>query len=195
MIVFDNEEDYRPQTFIERLRRFANKYYSSSEIKKSHPTIILELNHIRFDLVPAYLHTHWWNGEYYRIPAPSSDYQDWMKTEPNDFNQSLIDKNRDHSNFIKPMVRLVKYWNAQKDYVFESFELEKSMVANTYPNCYNLKDYFFEAIDDLQTYNLPQYKADKVERAKQILYNVRDFEDRGMGNYAEQEIKKLIPNS
>src|SRR5574337_1188866 len=52
MIVF-SENNATPQTFLNRLKAFVEKYYASSEIRQSSPTIVLELNHIKFDLVPA----------------------------------------------------------------------------------------------------------------------------------------------
>src|SRR5699024_1388826 len=53
MIIFDNSNQYKPQTLLTNLKKFVNLYYHSSEIRQSHPTIILELNHIKFELVPA----------------------------------------------------------------------------------------------------------------------------------------------
>ena len=41
MVVFDNSGNYKPQTFIERLRKFAQDRYGSSEIYRSHPTVVL----------------------------------------------------------------------------------------------------------------------------------------------------------
>jgi tRNA nucleotidyltransferase (CCA-adding enzyme) len=52
MILFDNSADYKPQTFIDRLKRFALAKYATSQIAQSHPTVTLSLNHIKFDLVP-----------------------------------------------------------------------------------------------------------------------------------------------
>lgn len=51
MIVFDNSNNYKPQTFLDRLKRFAETKYSTSEIYQSSPTIVLELNKIKFELV------------------------------------------------------------------------------------------------------------------------------------------------
>jgi predicted nucleotidyltransferase len=47
------DSGHTPQTYLDRVKRFAEKYYYSSDIKQSSPTIVLELNHIKFDLVPA----------------------------------------------------------------------------------------------------------------------------------------------
>ena len=89
MIVFDTASGTsKPQTYLDRLRRFAEKYYSSSEIHQSNPTVMLELDHIKFDLVPAI-------SQYsqYQIPSPASSWSDWLLTDPNGFNQQLTDAN------------------------------------------------------------------------------------------------------
>jgi len=189
MIVFDNAPNYRPQTFIDHLKKFAESKYSRSEIHQNHPTVVLELNHIKFDLVPAY--KNWLNT--LNIPAPKTGFTDWTSTDPNGFNRKLTDKNNNNSSLIKPMIRLVKYWNACDDYVFYSYELEQNLVDNWYMYCYNLKEYFFTAINNLSTWNLPQYKADKVQRAKDIVARVKEYEKDNMPVSAESEIKKLIP--
>lgn len=78
MVVFE-KGGYNPQTYLDRLKRFVEQRYGSSEIYQSSPTIVLELNHIKFDLVPA-LHQY---GTTYNIPnGPSA----WQSTNPNDFN-------------------------------------------------------------------------------------------------------------
>lgn len=112
MIVF-SESGYTPQTYLDRVRRFAETYYSRSEIKQSSPTIILELNHIKFDLVPA-LKSYY----AYKIVGSSGE---WLDTNPNDFNETLTAKNNQELSKIKPTIRLVKYWNAKNGYVFDSY--------------------------------------------------------------------------
>ena len=59
MVVF-SDGSATPQTYLNRLKAFVEKRYGSSEIYQSSPTIVLELNHIKFDLVPA---TKTWLGE------------------------------------------------------------------------------------------------------------------------------------
>ncbi len=49
MIVFNTSSGtFKPQTYLDRIRRFAEKYYSSSEIRQSNPTVVLELDHLFF---------------------------------------------------------------------------------------------------------------------------------------------------
>lgn len=181
------EDGSVPQTYLDRMKRFAEKYYSTSYIKQSSPSIMLELNHIRFDLVPAIKSWDTW----YKIPDASGSWQD---TNPNDFNGNLIEKNKQNLNIIKPTIRLAKYWNALNGYIFDSFGLEKWIIGLSFWGCTNQKDYLFTVFDNLQVvYVEAQRHKDKVTRAKQIVQNVRDYERQGMPVTAESEIKKLIP--
>lgn len=186
MIVF-KDGDSVPQTYLNRLKRFAEEYYTSSQIYQSSPTIVLELNHIKFDLVPARVAV--WNA--YKIPDGAGG---WMGTNPNDFDSTLKEKNKGHANLIKPTIRLAKYWNAVNDYVYDSFTFEKRIVDLWFWNCANQKDYFFHVIDKLAIESgAAQWKIDKISRAKDIVAQVKELE--GLGDLAEAEvvIKKLLP--
>jgi hypothetical protein len=186
MVVLKNDGRV-PQTYLDRIKRFAAKYYSTSEIKQSSPSIVLELNHIKFDLVPAI--NSWLSG--YKIPDGTSG---WQETNPNDFNKSLEEKNKNNFNLIKPTIRLAKYWNAKNGYVFDSFSFEKGIINLSYWGCTNQKDYLFAIFDSVAiSYDSAQWRKDKVERAKQIVKNVRDYERANMPATAEDEVKKLIP--
>jgi hypothetical protein len=65
--------------------------------------------------------------------------------------------------------------------------------GNFYFFCSNIKDYFFSAINNLSTTGLPQYKIDKVQRAKDIVAKVKKYEIDNLPDTAELEVKKLIP--
>lgn len=185
MVVFA-ESGFTPQTYLDRLRKFVNAYYSSSEIYQSSPTIVLELNHIKFELVPAL--TRWPSG--YNIPNGTSD---WQPTNPNDFNDSLTKKNNSEKSLIKPTIRLAKYWNAKNDYVFDSYGFEKWIVDRLFYGCTNLKEYLFTTFDGLSTNIDTQWRKDRVQRAKDIIAKVRQYERDQMPVNAEAEVKKLIP--
>lgn len=186
MIVF-SENNATPQTYLNRLKAFVEKYYKSSDIRQSSPTIVLELNHIKFDLVPA---TTTWLGEL-QIPNGSGG---WMTTNPNDFNATLEAKNKEHKSLIKPSVRLFKYWNATAGFPFRSsFEMEKWVCGFSFWWLTNQKDYFFAVIDNLSTMSsYAQWVNDEITRAKTIVANVRQYEKDEMPVTAENEIKKLF---
>jgi hypothetical protein len=186
MVVF-SEGSYKPQTYLDRLTKFAETYYSSSDIKQSSPSIVLQLNHIKFDLVPALKPQY--SG--YKIPnGPSA----WQDTNPNDFNATLIAKNTAELSMIKPTIRLVKYWNAYNSYIFDSYSLEKYIVGLSFYGVNNLREYVFTVFDNLSlSYDQPQWRKDKLVRAKEIVAKVRQQERDNMPVTAEAEVKKLIP--
>lgn len=184
MVVF-GDSGYTPQTYLDRLKRFVEKYYWNSEIFQSSPTIVLKLNHIKFELVPAL--SDIWGG--YRIPDGTAA---WQLTNPNDFNKKLTEKNNAELFKIKPTVRLAKFWNADARYVFDSYGLERWIVEQYYTTCINQTQYIFQVFDLMQYSGNVQWKKDKVQRAKDIVIKVRQCERDDMPFTAETEVKRLI---
>ena len=178
-----------PNTYLDRLRRFAEQHYSTSDIKQSSPSLVLQLNHIKFDLVPA---LKVW-GTTYQIPEGSSA---WRTTNPNDFNGQLDLLNQREMFKIKPMIRLLKYWNAEAGYVCDAYSLEKFVVMLSFYGVSNIRDYLFTAFDNLDLGSeQAQWRKDKLKRAKEIITDVRSLESNGFPNLAEAEVKRLIPSA
>ncbi len=193
MVVFDNSDDYKPQTYLNRLKKFVEKYYSTSEIFQSSPTIVLNLNHIKFELVPAYSPISLWSATYY-IPAPKQDYREWMETSPNNFNQSLIDKNNQENSKIKPVIRLAKYWNASQGRVYSSYALEEYIVKLSYGYfSTSVFDYFYDFALSLSTGHLNVTAKTKVDRLQSIVREIKQLKDNGSEYSAEQKLKKILP--
>ena len=194
MVIFA-ASGFQPQTYLDRLRRFAERYYGRSEIAQSYPTVALELNHIRFELVPAKQN---WQGSI-QIPAKTSDYQGWQDTDPKGFNDQLTRANQANRNLIKPLCRLVKYWNATASYPFESYGLEQHVAGKHYGvfgllSSKQLGDYFFQAVDSLQSeWSAPQWKREAVSRLKQLASVAQSQERSGNAIQAETTMKRLLP--
>jgi predicted nucleotidyltransferase len=192
MVVFKNPNNYKPETLLNYLKNFMKTYYSRSEIYKDSPTMVLELNHIKFELVPA-IQDMWGNLS---IPSRTNFLSDWMSTDPTGFNQKLVSANTNSNSKIKPAIRLLKYWNTNKlNYYYSSFLLEKYVVDNfSYLTRNSVKEYVFDCITSLNyNYTDSQTFKDKLDRAKQIINNTREYERQGYSVSAELEIKKLFP--
>jgi hypothetical protein len=190
MIVFNTSKEgqKKPQTYLDRLKRFAETKYSTSEVFQSSPTIVLSLNHINFELVPA-IYSYG-----YQIPSPASSWTDWMATDPTAANQALQDKNKQNNYQIKPLVRLVKYWNATKGHPFASFLLEQYIIGMYFGSGSALRNYFYDFWSALScTYDTAQYIKDMVNSAKEHARKAKEFEDKDMPVSAESEIKKIVP--
>ena len=196
MIVFHGDTSTNPQTLLDRLKRFVDRKYQSSDVRQSHPTMVLSLNHIHFELVPAVRYGNTTYGDF-QIPSKDSAYSKWQSTYPNQAAQALTDKNKNNSYLIKPLVRLLKYWNCLADYQtrpFTSFELEQHLLRQYYFNCNNLKDFFYQAVEGLPIpYNISQFCKDRITRLKEVVGNAKRYEIALESEKAEAEIKKVIP--
>ncbi len=194
MVVF-KDGSLRPQAYLDRLRRFSEQRYTRSEIAQANPTIALELDHIRFELVPAI--RDWFYGT--RIPAKASSYQDWLNTDPKVFNERLSTSNQANGNLIKPLVRLIKYWNAKAGYPFESYDLEQKVVAKNFGffglfTATRLSDLFNEMVQEIDAgLFAPQSKQEAVTRLKQLTSQANSLERSGQEVAAEKAIMKLLP--
>jgi hypothetical protein len=195
MIVF-KDSSYKPQTYIDQLKKFVQGSYPKSKIYQSKPCVVLELNHIKFDLVPAINRKSLFFNDELRIPNNSDG---WQITDPNGFNTTLTKKNKSHGSLVKPAIRLIKYWNADNGYIFESFLLENMIVNHNFNFTFitnkNLKVYFFKIIKDvlIRGRNLSKANKKRISRARQIVSEIEQCEYRKDYDKAEDYIKELIP--
>ena len=174
MIVFNHQEiGVSPRTYRDYFIKFADTHYSRSSVFKSSPTVVLELDHIKYDLVPAIENTNIWNYSK-TIHIPKND-SDWMMTDPHGFNNELTNANTRNSYFIKRLIRLFKAWNAKVGYPLESYQLEKEIVAMHYFSCKTLEDYFFYVIDWLPGNRSNLTSTQKITSLKENAKKVKDY--------------------
>jgi len=198
MIVF-KDDSYRPQTYLDKLRRFADMKYSRSEIKQSHPTIILSLSHIHFELVPAL--SSFWRAAEYRIPDKASSYNDWVRTSPLVLETDLVTSNKENNFLIKPLIRAMKYWNAVNKYPFRSFDLEEKIIKTFfgqilmfYASEKNLEDYFYIFVSNISyKWNDPDWKKEKIGSLKNRVNIINRLKNNNLENDAVDILKKIFP--
>lgn len=184
MVVF-NDGRAKPQAYLDRLRRFADKYYRSSEIFQSHPTIVLELHHIKFELVPA--RRAFWSD--YKIPASNGD---WRATNPRGFSHYLLSVNKENKGLILPLIRLFKVWNVNNGRVFDSFTLEEWIAQQNYLFVKgDLQSYFFHALSRLPG-GRSKSARQKVSFAKEMAGAAVRAERSGKGREAISYLDRLF---
>src|SRR5690606_37799399 len=134
-----------PGTYRRNILDALSAAYPKSAVKKDFPTIKLELNHIMFDVVPAY--TEEFLGKTYYIPSANDN---WQETKPNDINNGLARKNQSYGyNIVRNIIRLCKHWNASAGYVYESYGMEKWIVERFFFSGDNLYDKFTSLMYDM----------------------------------------------
>ena len=189
MVVFEyNSKQYKPQTYLNWLKQFAIEYYSRSEIHQDSPTIVLELNHIKFELVPAFIPFSYPYGVY-KIPDGPNQ---WIITKPNDFNNTLIECNKFNNSMIKPIIRLFKRWNVTNNgRNMQSFEIEKKIAENMYYarySCSNYTDYLKEAFTKIRDY----LNFDEITEAINTIDQAIQDENDGLRVTALSEIQEVF---
>jgi len=175
MIVFNHSGlQVTPSTYRNYLKKFASDKYWSSNVYKSSPTVVLELDHIKYDLVPAYIESIPWTN-YKTIYIPETD-NSWMKTDPNGFSAELTRVNSENGSNIKKVIRLLKAWNSKVGYPFPSYELEQLLARIIYWTWgdSSLQNYFFKAIEGLpSSINNPLYPNQKIISLKENANRVK----------------------
>lgn len=162
LVIFNqSQKELTPETYRKKLNNFASKNYSRSIIIKDHPSIVLELNKIKFDLVPCRIYQGFFSNTF-QIPSKS---EIWMNTYPIDFNTKLTNANTRYKSIVKPLIRLFKRWNAFNNYPYASFDLEQR-IANMNFNNDNFESGFLYIIDQLTSYGLSNSQAKKLEVLK-----------------------------
>ena len=162
LIVFDQSQGtFKTETYRNQLKRFVKVYYTHFPVQKSHPSIVLQMKKVMFDLVPARLQKNFFRDAY-QIPTPSAE---WVDTNPTEFSERLIKINKQYGSTIKPIVRLLKRWNAHNDYPYASYELEQH-IAFMYFYGQNIQDVFLSVIQQLHTHNLTKAATEKVHILK-----------------------------
>ena len=168
MIVFNTKDfkQFKPEIYRNYIKKFAENTYPRSFVYKDAPSIVIELNHINFDLVPAKKIEYFFGND---ICIPDTDNK-WQKTDPIGFDRVLTEINKKNDNIVKPVIRLLKLWNCGNNYPYLSFYLEQSIVK-IINNRFNFSKInylsgFFYVVNNLSIFNLPDYKAKEITMLK-----------------------------
>jgi predicted nucleotidyltransferase len=148
MVVFNTTNGTKTAgTYRKNLIDIVSNSYPNSISKKDFPVVKLELNHIMFDIVPAYKSESIWDSFTYYIPDTSDG---WRATKPNDINDSLAQKNQSYGkNIVRSVVRLSKHWNSSYGRIFDSYEMEKWIVERFFYSGDDLYAKFLSVMNDL----------------------------------------------
>lgn len=191
MVVFKTTDyELTPETYRTWLKNFADKYYKDrygSEVIKSFPTVTIKLGKIHYDLVPAKE-----NGLLPTLYIPDKGGT-WRSTNPNDVKTKLTEANTKYNSIVRPIIRLLKWWNAFNGYPFESYELELWVTSQ---NFYwdDIQKWFFYAVGQL-LYNSydSQNKKDKINSLKFNIGKVKESLENNDEDKAKQWLHRVLP--
>jgi len=189
MVVFKDPFAAQPQSRLNWIKRFAEAKYCSSEIHQDYPTIVLELNHIRFELVPA---VEMGSSINLQIPAPHSVMLNWIYTNPEQYMNATQQANARYNYEFKPLVRILKLWNVRNGRPYSSCALEYHL-ATTWIFGHNLEDYFYSAVSNIPVYGMSDRDKRKVQKLKEQVALAKSYHDAKMELMAEKIVRELFP--
>ncbi|CAN5440990.1 hypothetical protein BH11BAC1_BH11BAC1_10320 [soil metagenome] len=189
MIIFDHERlKYTPETYRNQLKRFAENKYNRSETVKDFPTVRIDLSHITLDLIPTKVEKYFFSDSY-SIPDKNNN---WMLTDPDGFNDKLTQVNSNNNSIVKPIIRLLKAWNCNNSYPFESFKLEVIIADKNFYN-ENIETGFYYVGKNLPTYNLTSNGEQKVKTLATSIDWVKEYLRREDIDSAKMWLHKILP--
>ncbi len=192
MVIFKANQ-YQPNTVLKHLQEFADKIYPRSEVSPDHPAVTVVLRHTKFELVPAYWESVFLGSKELKIPAPRNKELKWITTEPDILKEKLIKKNNEENEMIIPLVKLMKYVNVLSGKPYESYRVDYHAIKHSYPKK-EIKDYFFEFIDDMFTDEQTAEQVKFVQELKDKRKNILHLLSGNLEKYAIQELESFIPH-
>ena len=188
MIVFKNPNQLQPETFRSWLKKFAEEKYTRSEIYLDYPTTVLELSHIKFELVPA-IKPMWGT---YMIPDNTTIFSKWQSTNPFTLKNTITEANKINHN-IRPLIRVMKYWNVLNGKPYASYELEQKIANMPFWYSKNLEECFYVFVEALMAdYSMSQANKNAVNKLKNLARQAQYYKHMGLDGLAENEIKTIF---
>jgi predicted nucleotidyltransferase len=188
LIIFNQaEREFTPETYRSKIKRFVELKYSTSTVIKDHPSVVLEMNKIKFDLVPCRITQNFFTTTY-QIPNKNGS---WMDTDPLGFSQKLTNANTQYNSLVKPLIRLFKRWNAHNYYPFSTFELEQ-IIANINFSGDNYEKGFLYVIGQLSSSGLNIYNSQKIETLKSNGKWVKEYLERENQEKAIEVVYRIL---
>lgn len=130
MAVFENKdgifETYRndSQAFLYRVRDALSDYSVKIVGARGQAVRLFYTNAPHVDIAPVFK----WNGDGYALPNGTGG---WLTTDPDYHETWMVERNKALSDRLKPLVRMLKRWNAVHSKRLKSFHLEV-LVASSF---------------------------------------------------------------
>ena len=123
--------DIKPNTILDKLKKDLQKTYPNTTIKQDKPCIVIEFNHVTFELTPAIEILNYGHNSFY-IPEMSKN-NTWQYVEnPRILEESLTQKNQALNQKLNPLIKMMKKCKLKHNLSTPSFEMEKMAINQLY---------------------------------------------------------------
>ncbi len=177
-----------PITYRNHLQQLAAECFPTGTIRKSSPSVVVELERTLIDLVPCRIDR---NGRY-AIPA---DDREWMHTDPHSVYEAMVRSRLDYGRKVQDVARIMKLWNKSHGAPFQSHDLEERVF--TYDYCFDtIGEMVIEVALSLSCHDLSARAQSQIESMQRRLQAVSDcFESNTQWRRVEKHLGALFPCS
>jgi hypothetical protein len=114
---YKDRYDRDSRAFLYFVRDQLNERYARTKVSSREIAVLLDFNVIRADVVPAFMR----KGGGYFIP---NGKKGWTASNPAYHARLIADRDRELGERMRPLIRLMKYWNIQNGGHLRSFHVE-----------------------------------------------------------------------
>ena len=191
MLVF-RDVRLQPQTYLEKVREFGNKFYSRSEVYQDHPTMVIEMQKIKFEIVPSIrLYGQTYPG--YQIPGPKDSPLVWIHTYPERMKIDLDKAERINAGLLRPLIRLMKLWNVQNGKPLTSFKIEEYATTHVFFCEKTNEAYVYEAVRWMTLIQATdQETRELLQTARTCIEYIQGYKRLGMEEQAFKILQQLL---
>lgn len=162
-----------PQSVLSKFKNYLNGLSDyKDKVSQNRPCVTIELSDKDFDILPSFELA----GGGYQIPSP--DLKSWITTYPELLTFDLDSTHKKCNYKLKPLIKVIKYWNRDKGKIIPSFHIEEVAI-----NIFKISSFknFEEGIRlwfNNAEYNLQSYKLNSNDKYDSILKKIKWEKDK-----------------
>jgi hypothetical protein len=162
-----------PNTILNKLKKDLRKTYPNTVIKQNKPCVVIEFNHVTFELTPAIEINS--KNEYNNFYIPEmSKNNTWKKVKnPRILEKELTEANQRLDNKLNPLIKMMKKCKVNNNLTTPSFEMEKMAINKLY-SIDNFRDGVQQLLSIYNWYNYSEISEIKNKSDSEFATFCRD---------------------
>lgn len=114
-----------PQSVLTKMKNYLNDQADyKGKVSQNRPCVTIELSNKKFDVLPSFPCI---GGGYW---IPNHDLKSWTFSDPKQLSTNLDNVHRQRNYMVKPVVKVVKYWNRDMDEkLIPSYHIEEAAIS------------------------------------------------------------------
>jgi predicted nucleotidyltransferase len=127
------QHNITPNTVLDKLKKDLNITYPETLVKQNKPCIVIDFNHVTFELTPAIeIENYSEVDNKFYIPKMSRDNEWQLVENPRILEKELTKANQRLDNKLNPLIKMMKKCKVNNNLTIPSFEMEKMAINKLY---------------------------------------------------------------